>query len=88
MTQDIDGPEPGDYIISSNGFRLSVSICEGCFLLETPHDATAEAAIRQHAAGQAFFPDVWQVSDHGNLSLYGVDLEPFPWLDTFEKVTS
>jgi len=74
-----DGPAPGDYVVSSNGFRLSVGIVEGEHVGAFAKDEEAEDAIREHRASTSpdFFPEVWSVSDHGNVSRYAED--GFPW---------
>lgn len=72
-------PAPGDYVVSSNGFRLSVGIVEGAHVGDFAEHAEAEDAIREHRARTSpqFFPEVWSVSDHGNVSRYAE--EGFPW---------
>jgi len=74
-----DEPAPGDYVVSSNGFRLSVGIVEGAHVGDFAEDEDAEDAIREHRASTSpeFFPEVWHVSDHGNVSRYAED--GFPW---------
>ncbi len=72
-------PAPGDYVVSSNGFRLSVGIVEGPHVGDFAEHEDAEDAIREHRArtSREFFPEVWSVSDHGNVSRYSED--GFPW---------
>lgn len=74
-----DKPAPDDYVISSNGFRLSVGIVEGSHVGEFAEYDEAEDAIREHRARTSpdFWPNVWSVSDHGNVSLYSED--GFDW---------
>lgn len=74
-----DEPAPGDYVVESNGFRLSVGIVEGAHVGDFAEDEDAEDAIREHRASTSpdFFPEVWSVSDHGNVSRYAED--GFPW---------
>lgn len=72
-------PRRGDYVVESNGFRLSVGIVEGAHVGDFAEDEDAEDAIREHRASTSpeFFPEVWHVSDHGNVSRYAED--GFPW---------
>jgi hypothetical protein len=66
-----DEPSPEDYVISCNGFRLSIGIVEGPFIGEYAEDEDAEDAVREHRKRTSpdFYPNVWRVSDHGNVSL-------------------
>jgi hypothetical protein len=63
-------PEPEDYIISSDGFRLSLSIVGGDFLGHFDSEDEAEALIRARMETEQYWPSVWFVSDHGNISPY------------------
>ena len=73
----VETPNCGDYVISCNGFRYHVGVCEG------PHVGTfgdvddADNAVRSHRATTSpeFWPDVWRVSDHGNVDV----VDDFDW---------
>ncbi|MFP4047898.1 MAG: hypothetical protein ACLFT4_09115 [Bacteroidales bacterium] len=63
-----------DIVISSNGFKLSVAEHNGKFIGEFIEDDEAEYAIIQFMNKNDYWPDVWFVSDHGNVSPYKFDL--------------
>ena len=67
-----DKPDEGDYIISDCGPLGSlsqVSIVNGRFLGQFPDFDSAMAAIKANMEKEAFWPNVWSESGHGNLSL-------------------
>jgi len=72
-------PAPEDYVVSSNGFRLSVGIVEGAHVGEFAEHEDAEDAIREHRTRTSpdFFPEVWFVDDHGGARRYSS--EGFAW---------
>lgn len=61
-------PEEDDCIISSNGFKLSVS-CGGKFIGEFTEDSDAYEAVAAWKQKNNWFPNTWFISDHGNASL-------------------
>jgi hypothetical protein len=61
-------PEEEDCIVSSNGWKLSVS-CGGKFIGEFEEDDQAYAAVREWKKRNNYFPNTWFISDHGNASL-------------------
>lgn len=71
------GPEPGDYTMSPSGplgARTSVGIVDGRFLGEFASDdvstgeAKAALAIVEDMERTKSWPNVWYISDHGNVS--------------------
>jgi len=80
-----DEPAPGDCVVESNGFRLSVGIVEGEHVGDFAEHEDAEDAIREHRARTSpdFFPDVWYVSDHGDVSRYAED--GFDWTPPLDR---
>lgn len=66
------GPDEEDAVISSNGFVLSVSYGSE-FLGEFAEDDDARAALRAAMERDGYFPNVWEISDHGNVSLISED---------------
>lgn len=57
-----------DWVISSNGFKLSVG--NGLhFLGEFVEDTDAATAIAERMNRDQFWPNVWYISDHGNVDL-------------------
>lgn len=66
-----EGPCDDDYIISSNGFRLSVS--QGgratCNLAGTMNESDAAKLIAEDMERNQFWPNIWYVNDHGNVDL-------------------
>lgn len=65
-------PEEDDCIVSSNGFKLSVS-CGGKHIGEFTEDEQAWQAVRDWKKQNNWFPNTWFVSDHGNASLVDDD---------------
>jgi hypothetical protein len=58
-----------DAFIQSNGFRYSVS-ASGEFIGEYTDIYDAEEALKDWMEGNKFWPSVWFVSDHGNVSVH------------------
>ncbi len=56
------------YISDARGGGYSVSFA-GKFLAECPRFNRARALVRLEAARSGFYPSLWIVSDHGNLTL-------------------
>ncbi len=54
------------------GGMLSVSV-EGRFLGEFAEYTDAENAIRDYMEKSNFYPNIWYVSDHGNVSPYTLE---------------
>ncbi len=72
------GVEPQDIIKSPSGrlgSKTSVSEFEGQFIGEFNTEDEADHAIAAHMKESQFYPTVWNMSDHGNLS---VDTEFYP----------
>lgn len=65
-------PEEDDCIISSNGFKYSVS-CFGKFAGEFTEMDQALGTIKAQMEKHKFYPNIWFVNDHGNQSL--IDIE-------------
>jgi hypothetical protein len=66
-----EGPSPEDYVISDCGHlggQYCVSQVEGDSLGQFPEWEDAAAAIREDMEKNKFFPSVWYMSDHGNVS--------------------
>jgi len=61
-------PEEHDCVVSSNGWKLSVS-CGGKFIDEFEDDDKAYAAVREWKKRNNWYPNTWFISDHGNVSL-------------------
>jgi hypothetical protein len=65
-------PEPEDYTLSPSGplgARTSVGRVEGRFLGEYSSDAEAAWAVIEQMEAEQFWPSVWTISDHGNVSI-------------------
>lgn len=67
--RDENEPAEDDYIIESNGFKLSVSRQNTKFLGEVVEESEAYDMIRKDAKKENWYPNVWYISDHGNVSL-------------------
>lgn len=65
-------PEEDDCIISSNGFKYSVS-CGGKFQKETVDMEEALTIVKQWQEANKWYPNIWFISDHGNASI--IDIE-------------
>jgi len=66
-------PEEGDYILTPSGplgGMTSVSQVGGKFHGDFTETEEAEAFIKEHMESEKFWPNVWYVSDHGNVSPY------------------
>lgn len=67
-----EGPSPEDYVKTSCG-KLGANTCvgevEGQYVGEFDDDVTADQAICERMNEKKFWPNVWTLSDHGNLSL-------------------
>ncbi len=71
-----EGPAPEDYMISDSGElggMYSVSEVEGKFLGEFAEWDDMAKAIRDDMEKNQFWPNVWYVNDHGNVSLANVN---------------
>lgn len=70
----IEPSEDDIYITPSGqlGSKLSVS-AGGKFLGEYTEHADAEAAIKSWMEKNQFWPSIWFVSDHGNISPYTME---------------
>lgn len=55
-----------DCFIASNGYEESVS-CEGRFIAEFKELHDAIQCVKQWQKDNQYFPNVWWVSDHGNI---------------------
>lgn len=67
-----DQPQPQDIVMTPSGSlggKTSVSEVEGKFLGEFDTEEEAEAFIKQYMKEQNWYPTVWWLSDHGNLSI-------------------
>jgi hypothetical protein len=67
-----DAPEEGDYVMSDCGplgSLTSVAIVGGRCLGQYTSDDDAERAILADMDCKQWWPNVWYMSDHGNLSL-------------------
>ena len=72
------GPEHEDYVITPSGplySKVSVSIVGGKFVGEFPNEEAAEKEIRKRMEQEKFWPNVWWVSDHGNVSPYNMSFD-------------
>jgi hypothetical protein len=71
-----DQPDDQDIIFSDSGplgSKISVSIKNGEFLGEFNTAEEAEAAAKAWMQKHNFWPNVWYVSDHGNVSPYKME---------------
>lgn len=69
-SDEVQGPEPGDYVLSPSGrlgSKTAVSIVEGKFLGEYDDEDVAEKAICRDMKSNKHYPNVWRLSDHGNV---------------------
>jgi hypothetical protein len=70
--QDEEDPEPDEddiFMKPSGALGGSTSVTAGGeFLGEFSSDEEAEAAIKEWMEKNNYYPNVWQVSDHGNVS--------------------
>ena len=65
------GPQDDDYTIApagSLGGCYAVSIVNGPFIGQFAELDHAERAIRDRMEAEQFWPNVWDISDHGNVS--------------------
>lgn len=78
------GPCEGDYIISDTRDGVSVSIHEGKHLFtfgslyqgaEEYAEGSARRYILDRMGREGFYPNVWRLSDHGNLLLLDLSTE-------------
>jgi hypothetical protein len=70
---DDEEPEPGDYILTPCGHlggKIAVSQVDGKFLGEFLEHKDAEKFIANHMNAESYWPNVWWISDHGNISPY------------------
>jgi hypothetical protein len=65
-------PADDDCFISSNGWIYNVS-CGGEFLSEIDEMEDALKLVRTWQEEHKFYPNVWFISDHGNMSLIDLD---------------
>lgn len=61
-------PDEEDAYVQSNGYGYSVSFGYK-HLGDVAEDDEADALIRQAMIDEQYWPNVWTVSDHGNVSL-------------------
>ena len=69
-TEENETMESGDYVLSPCGPLLGlvgVSIVEGKFLGQFQTETEALEFIRHQMEREKFWPNIWYVSDHGNL---------------------
>lgn len=69
---EIDEPCDGDYMLSdcgSLGCMTAVSVVGGRFLGQFADEDDAMQFIHDRMADEQFWPNIWRVSDHGNVSL-------------------
>lgn len=69
-----EGPAPEDITITSDGFRYHVGEVEGKHIGTFSEMDYAELAVHRWMQKNNFYPSVWFISDHGNVSLH--DLTP------------
>jgi len=65
-------PEEGDYVISSNGYKETLSIVSEGFVRDVADIGTERDLVHfiwYKMEKDNYFPSVWYCSDHGNLSL-------------------
>lgn len=62
-------PEEGDYVVSYSGCNTFVSEVGGYFVRTVADDAEAYAVIRERMDKDQCWPNVWTLSDHGNIEL-------------------
>lgn len=70
-------PEEGDYVITyasriGSGYSTIVAIHGERRTLGIAPDEDVDVAIREDMIEHEFFPNVWQLSDHGNYHLTSV----------------
>ena len=68
-------PAEEDYAISPSGplgGRLTVGIVGGKYIGEYDDYDSAFAAIREDMETKQFWPNVWDISDHGNASVIDI----------------
>ena len=70
-----DGPSPEDIMIDSSGNGYSVRVVEGKSLGKFTSIVQAERAIKKYMEKNDFYPSIWIVNDHGNVSPYSLDAE-------------
>ena len=73
--QELTGPQEEDITIASNGFKHSVGIVNGEFIGEYTEYQDAENAVKDWMTENQFFPNVWNISDHGNATLLNITVE-------------
>lgn len=61
-------PDPDDFIISSDGWKYSVGSEDHGFLGEFVEWDDAVKALKEWSKKHKWYPNVWTMSDHGNLS--------------------
>ena len=63
--------EDGDYIISSNGFEDTLRVYNGRVLADVTEWTESDIVhfIRDKMDKENYWPNVWYVSDHGNINL-------------------
>lgn len=78
-TEDCERAEPcdDDYFIQPTGsLGCRVAVAQGGkYLRDFAEYTEAESFIRERMEREQFWPEVWQVSDHGNVSRYTMDRE-------------
>jgi len=69
-------PRPDDYTITpcgSLGGRSALAVVEGRFIGEFDSDDDAIAAARAIMEAERYWPEIWIISDHGNVTLVRED---------------
>ena len=67
-----EGPSEEDIIITSGGHLggLYIVTCDGKTIFQGAEAEDMEAAIKDYMEREQFWPSIWEVSDHGNVSPY------------------
>ena len=66
----VDAPEQGDYMLTPSGPLLgltSLSTHEGQYIGEYPTTDVALEIVASRMESAQFWPNIWWISDHGNL---------------------
>lgn len=69
---EMDEPDDSDIFINSNGMKNTVT-CEGDTIYIGNDYAAMESAIKEYMEENQFWPGIWEISDHGNVSRYTLD---------------
>jgi hypothetical protein len=71
---DEETPEDEDYVVREERDGIFVGIIGGSPLGTFTTHVDAQAAITSDMKERNFYPNVWQESDHGNISRYKMDM--------------